>query len=228
MKRIIISSILLMQVFALFAQTTINKSPEKKKNVELTELKNVIRLNLAEVFAQTVSLHYERMLTDKLSLSVGVIGKYNSTSSSSGFNTQYSKSEATSGLGIMPEIRFYPIPNYFAPRGMYLSGFYNFYSETFEEKAKVSDPNNPSIIVDAKGTVNTIFSSAGGTLGWVFRIQNSFVIDLGFGLALQSTQTPNTYNYSTANGSLIQIKTSPNTNETSLKGVGRFSLGYAF
>lgn len=228
MKKIILTTAVFMQVFALLAQTTINKSPEKKKNVELSEVKNVIRLNLAEVFAQTVSIHYERMITDNVSISLGVIGKYNSTSSRTGLNSQYSKSEVTSGFGMMPEVRFYPIPNYFAPRGMYISGFYNYYSETFEEKAKEYDPNNTSVLGDAKGSINTTFSSIGGTLGWVFRIQNSFVIDLGFGLAFQNTQSPETYNYSTLSGTVISTRNSPNTNEASLKGVGRFSLGYAF
>ncbi|MEI6881835.1 MAG: hypothetical protein WCK82_10980 [Bacteroidota bacterium] len=226
MKKIIFISVFLIQVFALFAQTPAKNESNKKKNVELSAVKNVIRLNLAEVFAQTVSIHYERMLTDKVSLSVGVIGKYNSSSSQ--YRGIYNQSKITSGIGIMPEIRFYPIPNYFAPRGMYISGFYNYYSETYEEKAKEYDPNNSTVLVDAKGSINTTFSSIGGTLGWVFRIQNSFVIDLGFGLAFQNTQTPDTYNYSTVTGSIIETRPSPYSNELTLKGVGRFSLGYAF
>jgi len=47
-------------------------------------------------------------------------------------------------------------------------------------------------------------------------------------LAFQNTQSPETYNYSTLSGTVISTRNSPNTNEASLKGVGRFSLGYAF
>ncbi|MCX6187152.1 MAG: hypothetical protein NTU43_09200 [Bacteroidetes bacterium] len=227
MKKLTSFIVLFISTLFVFAQSNSNHLKSDKSS-EIKDVKNIIKLNIGEIFSNTVSLHYERMLTDNISVSLGVIGKYNSASSSMGFGSSaYSQSVTTSGLGFMPEVRFYPIPDYHAPRGMYVGAFYNYYNETYEEIGKANDPNT-GLLVDSKGSVKSTFSSKGLTLGWLFRIKSSFVIDLAFGGGFQTIETPLTYDYRTNSGTVLQTKTSPNSPETKLNGLFRFSLGYAF
>ncbi len=227
MKKLTSFIVLFISTLCVFAQNNSNQYKSNKSS-EIKDVKNIIKLNIGEIFSNTMSIHYERMVTDNISVSLGVIGKYNSASTSMGYGSSaYSQSETTSGLGFMPEVRFYPIPDYHAPRGMYVSAFYNYYNETYEKLGKEYAPSS-SVLVDSKGTVSSTFSSKGLTLGWLFRIKSSFVIDLAFGGGFQTIESPFTYDYKTNSGIVLQTNKSPNSPETKLNGLFRFSLGYAF
>lgn len=226
MKKIITCALLALQVLSLYADNeNKTKTTEKSPPEEIKDVKNIIKLNFGQVGSNgALGLFYESMLTSNMSASIGVFGKYNSTSVGN-WNGQVG-SEKTTGWGFMPEVRFYALPNYHAPRGLYLSGFYNYYNETFEEKGfEYSGMGNN--YVNTEGKVTSTFNAVGATIGWVFRIKSSFVIDLGIGPVFQSTDSPAFYNVISANGNSYQ-RTSPYQSSANLTGIFRFSLGYAF
>lgn len=227
MKKIFIITVLLSNSFFLFSQqnSTDNstKNSSKSSSNEIKDVKNVVKINFGQLGnTGGVGFFYERMLNPIVSVSLGISGKYNSASIDGTGSSGLIGSEKTSGLGYMPEVRFYPIPNYHAPRGLYLSAFYNYYNEKYEIKGYTSNKD------ETIGSVSTTFNSIGGTIGWMFRIKSSFVIDLGFGPVFQSIESPSFYDIKTINGNKIISVQSPNLNSTQLTGTFRFSLGYAF
>lgn len=225
MKQLIFITILLFNSAFLFSQqnTTDNSTKLSNKNSsnEIKDVKNVVKLNLGQTGnVGAFGMFYERMLNDNISASIGIFGKYNS--SSIGGSSFYSGSEKTSGLGIMPEVRFYALPNYHAPRGLYLGAFYNYFNEKYE--VKNYDFNND----ETNGSITTSYNAFGAKIGWMFRIKSAFVIDLGFGPAFEIVESPSFYDIKLNNGTVIEKKRSPNTSTSGLTGVFSFSLGYAF
>jgi len=204
-------------IHAMPYEKTKDDAPKK----EILKVKNVIKFDLGQIGnLGGVGFSYERMIKEQLSVSFGIIGKYN-TASVGGFGSNIG-SQKTSGFGISPEIRYYAIPNYNAPRGLYLNAFYNYYNESYEEK--YTNSNN-----DVRtGSVSASFNTFGATLGWMFRIQSSFVIDLGVGPIFQTIESPAFYTLKNSNGNVVQTNVSPNSSSSSLDGLFRFSLGWAF
>lgn len=227
MKKIITCALIAFQVLSLYADND-NKTKflEKSPNEEIKDVKNIIKLNFGQLGSNgALGLYYERMLNKNVSASVGMFGKYNSTSIGN-WNGQVG-SQKTAGWGIMPEIRFYALPDYHAPRGLYLSAFYNYYTETYEEKGFTYVLGNNN--VPTEGKVSSTVNAVGATIGWMFRIKSSFTIDLGFGPVFQSTDSPLFYYMQSTDGSNIrEQRTSPNQPTSNLTGIFRFSLGYAF
>lgn len=228
MKKLFIFTIVFINSFILYSQRSLkdnsNKSNDKNVVYEIKEVKNIIKLDVGQIFSQSMSFHYERMINKNVSLSLGIIGKYNSISG--GFGS-ISTSQTTSGLGFMPEVRFYAIPDYHAPRGLYLSAFYNYLNEKYEEKGSWYDFNTNKDI-QTTGTVNTKFSTFGATIGWMFRIKSSFVVDLGFGPTFKIVESPFTYDIKSSSGTVLNKPNSPNQSSAGLSGILRISLGYAF
>lgn len=208
----------------LLTSVMVNLFAQNKDVKPINPVKNVIKIDLAEIFSQALSIQYERMITKNISVSLGIIGKY--TSASAGFSTIGSLSKTTSGLGIMPEFRFYAIPNYYAPRGLYLSASHQYYKETFEEKVNAYDAN--SNIIEATGSYSTVYNSTGVSIGWVFRIKSSFTIDLGLGAAFENVSVPRFYEYKTTAGQSIEKMPTNQTKTTALTPIGRIAIGYAF
>ncbi len=222
MKKIILNSLLLIQVLSLNATgkdklTLLNKNPDD----EIKDVHNIIKLNLGQTGnVGAFGMFYERMLNKNVSASIGIFGKYNSASI--GGNGFLSGSEKTSGFGFMPEVRYYAIPNYHAPRGLYLGAFYNYFSEKYE--VKNYDFNND----ETNGSITTNYTAFGAKIGWMFRIKSAFVIDLGFGPAFETVDSPSFYDIKLNNGTVIDKRRAPNSTSSGLTGVFSFSLGYAF
>jgi hypothetical protein len=218
MKKQFLISVLILSSITLLADNNLGqkKSNDKPKE-EIKDVKNIIKLNLGQVGNNgAVGLSYEKMLNKNVSASLSIFGKYNSATIGS------QNTEKTSGVGFMPEVRFYALPDYSAPRGLYLSAFYNYYSETYEVKKTDFFSNEET------GSVKSTFNAVGATIGWMFRIKSSFVIDLSVGPAFESIDSPSLYDIKSSNGSVIRTEQSPNSKSSQLTGVFRFSLGYAF
>ena len=219
MKKQFLISVLILSSITLLADNNLRlkKSNDKPKE-EIKEVKNIIKLNLGQVGNNgAVGLSYEKMLNKSVSASLSIFGKYNSATIGS------KSTEKTSGVGFMPEVRFYALPDYSAPRGLYLSAFYNYYSETYEVKR-----TDIFSSFEETGSVKSTFNAVGATIGWMFRIKSSFVIDLSVGPAFESIDSPSLYDIKSSNGSVIRTEQSPNSSSSRLTGIFRFSLGYAF
>ncbi len=222
MKKQFLISVLILSSISLLAENKLKlKKTIDKPKEEIKDVKNIIKINLGQLGnTGGVGLTYERMINSNVSASMGISGKYSSISvGGNGFLTGYQK---TSGIGFMPEVRFYALPNYNAPRGLYLGAFYNYYNEKYE--VKNYDFNNDEVL----GSVSSTFNSIGATIGWMFRIKSSFVIDLQLGPVFQSIDSPSFFDIKSSNGSVFNKEKSPNTTKTELTGAFLFSLGYAF
>lgn len=185
--------ILLLLIFPslIFAQyTEAEKEGDvdvSKKLPELTDYKNTIRWNLTPMAlfgARNVNLGYERVITDKSTVSINVgyleIPKLLTKSE----DIEYVSGDRNrGGFSVFVDYNFY-IANRNArkaPEGVYFGVFSGLYNQTFSSKFKLIDPNLPSdkqllAEADLATTINNL--NLGLQIGYQFVFYDRFTVDL--------------------------------------------------
>lgn len=157
MKRITISMALILLLGAFNGQ----KASAQDNNL------NVITTSLSNLIVVTPTLYYERVLGEKIS---GKMGAYYTL-----FKVEDTK---MSGLGLMPEFRFYPGQKG-APRGFYLAPFAKYSNWSLSDSR--TDP-----LGGASVDVDMTLSGFGGGLLLGIQAGNNFVFDIFMGPSFTS------------------------------------------
>lgn len=109
--------------------------------------KNVIKINLWSPIVSTWNFGYERALSEKVSVQLGLA-----------YTTKSYKDTKLSGYQIQPEVRFY-LSEKAAPAGFYVAPFIRYRSLSASAETPVYDPNNSYVqtgTTKEKATWNTV------------------------------------------------------------------------
>ncbi len=182
--------------------------------------KNIVKWNVAELLLpRTITLGYERVLQDNMSLNTNVCFiNYSADLSANTFGSGSSSASASVTIfGVTPELRFYPSGK--APHGFYVGPYLTYKSLLYS--ASATDDQGQK----ASGSISFNAIGGGAVIGYQFIFGDVFVLDLNSG-----------FGYYNIKSSDLVLTFPDNTNQTyptGIKLVGvtpilGISLGAAF
>jgi hypothetical protein len=152
----------ILTILVLFSLVVPNNNLKAQDNK-----KNVITMSLSNLCIITPTLYYERAIGEKTSLQLGA------------FYTGIKISDSKfSGLGVIPEFRFYP-GTYGAPRGFYFAPFFKY--RNFNISKTINDLAESR---DAKVTISGI--GGGLIIGGQLYVVDVVVLDVFVGPSITS------------------------------------------
>ena len=179
MKKIISGLLLLsmMNVSAVMAQdTTVVETASKKENI--------VKINLSSLVFKNISVQYERVITKRMSLGLGVsflpksgLPFAGSLKEQFGENEDARRAIESTQLGsfaVTPEVRFY-IGKKGAPTGFYIAPFARYQNMSFEQEYEFTASNNKVYRPLVKGSINNI--GGGILLGTQWNLGKNISLD---------------------------------------------------
>lgn len=207
------------KIFAVLSFCVVVLKAQNTSEV-LLSTKNSIRLHLAPVADQVLGLQYERMVSKKVSLSLGFYVKH--VSFNTNFNS-YKFTDKNTGFGYKPEVRVYPMnDDSYTLKGLYLGCYYFNFTESREIKGKYQYNEL------ASGISKLSRNEFGLNIGWNWIIKKNFIIDLGTGIAYFNEVAPSSVEVKNSNGNTIFTESFTSGDQSGLIPNFRLSIGYAF
>ena len=139
---------------------------------------NVVGLNLGSFLLGEVQLSYERVFENNQSLHIGIPFAFRSASAS---GSDWSGDYKVTGIGVIPEYRFYLSEKKEAPRGFYAGPFGVFRSITAKVEGTENGTNDA-----VKGKAGFNIFGGGALIGHQWLISDVFSIDLNLGAGYYS------------------------------------------
>lgn len=134
-------------------------------DVKAQEKENVVKLSLSNLIVVTPTLFYEKVLNEKSSAQLGA------------YFTGFSAGDTKfSGIGFMPEYRFYP-GSKGAPQGFFVAPFLKYQNYSLKATENINN-------IEAKASITGI--GGGAVIGAQFLLGNVVALDMYIGPSVSS------------------------------------------
>lgn len=167
-----------------FVVFTIQTGSAQKVDSSVNEKKNIIKLNLTSLIFKNISFQFERVLSRKSSVALGISimpksGLPFASTLKKQFGTNSDAARAIdetklSNLSITPEFRFY-LGRKGAPKGFYIAPFGRYNQLKFDQFYRFTTSDLQQHVANIKGTINSI--GGGLLLGTQWNLSKSMTLD---------------------------------------------------
>ena len=159
-----------------------------QKNLKAQEKKNVIKLSPLSLIVLTGNVQYERILSNKLSLNLGLYyGGLELQLATENTSQKYKFSWA----GITPELRYY-LTGQGAPDGLYTAPYLRFRRMGIKWQQKEDDPFGDPYVSDVK--LRFLSAGFGGMIGYQALLGEIVTLDTYLGVGYNFTEAKVIYN----------------------------------